>query len=116
MPNGDDSTLSTNTDNPDNIYFPTSSDKEPIIFSDNDATIEGTLYEIGRYYKRNGLFQMLFNHHAVSLSNGKLAVDSNNTVYYTSGKISDPHSFDDPCPPTAKRYAQSVLRDGRIDG
>ena len=109
MPNSDDSTLSTTDNYSDSIYFPTTSDKEHIIFLDNDATIEGTLYEIGRHYKRSGLFQMLFNHHAVSLSNGKLAVDSNNTVYYTSGKLSDPHSFDDPCPPTAKRFAGTLL-------
>ena len=104
----DDGTLSTTDNNSDNIYFPTTPDKEPITYTDNDATIEGTLYEIGRYYKRNGLFQMLFDHHAVSLGNGKLAVDSNNAVYYTSGKITDAHSFDDPCPPTPARFAKTL--------
>ena len=49
MPNSDDSTLSTTDNNSDNIYFPTTPDKEPITYTDNDATIEGTLYEIGRY-------------------------------------------------------------------
>ena len=51
---------------------------------------------------------MLFNHHAVPLSNGKLAVDSYNTAYFTSGKLMDAHSFDDPCPPTVKRFADIV--------
>ena len=59
MPSSDDSTLSTTDNNTDNILVPTTTDKEPIIFEDNDATIEGTLYEVGRYCKRNGLFQML---------------------------------------------------------
>ena len=108
MPSIDDSTLSTTDNNSDNIYIPTTPDKEPIIYTDNDATIEGKLYEVGRHFKRNGVFQMLFDHHAVSLSNGKLAVDSNNTVYYTSGKITDAHSFDDPCPPTPARFAKTL--------
>ena len=103
------STLSNNTNTDLNHLVPVTIDKEPIIFEDNDATIEGILYEVGRFYKRNGLFQMLFKHRAVPLSNGKLAVDSVNTVYFTSGKIIDPHDFDDPCPPTTKRFADAVL-------
>ena len=48
-------------------------DKEPIIFNGNDGIFngKGTLYECGRFYKRNGLFQPLFSHRAVALSNGK---------------------------------------------
>ena len=42
------------------------------------------------------------------MGNGKLAVDSNNAVYYTSGKITDAHSFDDPCPPTPARFAKTL--------
>ena len=72
------STLSNNTEH--NYLVPVTTDKEPIIFEDNDATIEGILYEVGRFYKRNGLFQMLFKHRAVPLSNGKLAIESVNSV------------------------------------
>ena len=100
------STLSNNTEH--NYLVPVTTDKEPIIFEDNDATIEGILFEVGRFYKRNGLFQTLFKHRAVPLSNGKLAIESINSVYFTSGKITDPHDFDDPCPPTAKRFADAV--------
>ena len=106
MSDDNSSTLSNNNDH--NYLVPVTTDQEPIIFEDNDATIEGILYEVGRFYKRNGLFQMLFKHRAVPLSNGKLAVDSVNSVYFTSGKITDPHDFNDPCPPTAKRFADTV--------
>ena len=70
----DDDTRNSHYDHNDNILIPTTSDKEPIIFRDNDATIEGILYEIDRYYTRNGIFQSLLKHRAVSLSNGKLAI------------------------------------------
>ena len=92
-------TLSHHTAHSD-IYVPTTTDGTPIRWiGDNDATIDGTLYEVGRFYKRSGLFQSYFRHHAVALSNGKLAIDSINSVYFISGKINDGHDFDDPCPP-----------------
>ena len=87
-----------------NILKPVYTDRSQIIWDGNDATIEGTLHEVGRFYKRRGLFQTFLKHHAVPLSNGKLAVDSANTVYYTTGKIVDSHDFDDPCPPTTERF------------
>ena len=43
----DDDTLSTADNNTDNYLIPTTSDKQRIIYIDNDATIEGILYEIG---------------------------------------------------------------------
>ena len=76
----DNITLSNTADL--NYLVPVTTDKEPIIFEDNDATIDGILYEVGRFYKRNGLFQTLFAHRAVALSNGKLAVESPNSVYF----------------------------------
>ena len=78
MPSDDTESLSTAIT--DNYLVPVTIDKEPIIFNGNDATIEGTLYECGRFYKRNDLFQPLFSHRAVALSNGKLAVESPNSV------------------------------------
>lgn len=86
-----------------NIFIPVHSDKTPIVWDGNNATIPGALFEVKRYLKKTGIFQPLLNHRAVALSNGRLAVDSPSATYFTSGKISDPHDFDDPCPPTAKR-------------
>ena len=87
------------------IGIPVTADKQPIIWDGNDAHIEGNLYEVGRYYKRVGLFQALFKHHAAPLSNGRLAVDSASSAYFVYGKINDPRDFEDPCPPTAQRLA-----------
>ena len=75
------STLSTNTSS---ILMPVTTDKTALIWDGNDATINGLLYECGQYYKRKGLFQQLIKHRTVSLSNGKLAVEDPNTVWFTS--------------------------------
>ena len=75
------STLSTNTSS---ILIPVTTDKTALIWDGNDATIKGLLYECGQYYKRKGLFQPLIKHRTVSLSNGKLALEDPNTVYFTT--------------------------------
>ena len=61
----------------------TTADGTPIVWSDdNDAHIEGLLFEVGKNYKRKGQFQTFFKHHAAILSNGKLAVDSADSVHF----------------------------------
>ena len=100
MPANDDIESSTLSNN---IYIPVSSAKTPLNWDNNDATILGLLYETGKYYKSKGLFQTLLKHRAVALSNGRLAVEDPNTVYFVSGAIIDERSFDDPCPPSAQR-------------
>ena len=92
-------------------FVPTYTDGTPINWDGNYAHIDGALYETGRYYKRTGLFQLFFKHRAVALSNGRIAVESFNAVWFTSGRVSDvlasgktTHDFDDPCPPTAQRF------------
>ena len=61
----------TNQPDTSDIMVPSTTDMEPIKWNGNDAAIDGTLYEVGLYYKRVGLFQALFEHRAVVLSNGK---------------------------------------------
>ena len=103
----DATTLST-ADNTD-PFIPKYTDGTPIQWDGNYAhiVIDGALYETGRYYKRTGLFQLFFKHRAVALSNGRIAVESFNAVWFTSGRVTDSlasgktsHDFDDPCPPT----------------
>ena len=85
--NVDPATLSTaNTTDP---LVPTYSDKTPIVWDGNNAHIAGALYEVGKFYKRTGLFQLLLKHRAVALRNGRIAVESYNTVWFTSGKVTD---------------------------
>jgi hypothetical protein len=106
----DDATSTTETSVQNNILVPTDTDKEPIIWTGNDAHIEGTLLDVGRYYERVGLFQPLFENRAVLLSNGKLAVETVQAVPFVNGTFSDPRSFDDPCPPTVERVAEHRTR------
>ena len=105
MPTSDDindhDTLSESS-----IYCPVSSDKSKLSWDGNDATILGLLHEVGRYYRRKGLFQPLLRDRAVALSNGRLAVEDPNTVYFVSGTIKETRGFDDPCPPTITRITE----------
>ena len=100
--------------------IPVDSDNNPIRFDDNNATMEGTLYEIGRYYEDVGLFQSLLKYGTVVLSNGKQAVDSVQAAYFASGTIDDPRGWDDPCPPTPARivayneYLESLGNDAIV--
>ena len=113
--NESSSTLSTITSS---ILMPVTTDKTALIWDGNDATIKGLLYECGQYYKRKGLFQPLIKHRTVSLSNGKLALEDPNTVYFTTSMANDPRDFANPCPPSirritthnAERYARALGR------
>jgi hypothetical protein len=99
----DDSTLS---DTIIDKLAPTTADGIPLVWSsDNEAHLEGLLFEVGKFYKRKGLFQAFFKNHAAVLSNGKLAVDAFESAYIMSEKIKDSYSFEKPCPPTAQRVA-----------
>ena len=84
-----DRTLSTNH----SILIPVSTDKVPLLWDGNDANILGLLYETGRYYTNKGIFQTLLRHRAVSLSNGKLAVEHPSAVYFVTGQLNDPHDI-----------------------
>ena len=95
-------TLSTIT----GTMIPVSTDKTPLVWDGNDANILGLLYEVDRYYKNKGLFQTLIRDRAVSLSNGKLAIEHPSAVWFLSGTINDPHDFEDACPPTVARLQQ----------
>ena len=98
-------TLSNNT-NTSSILIPVTADKSVLSWDGNDATINGLLYECGQYYKRKGLFQPLIKHRTVSLSNGKLAAEDPNTVYFFSSVANDPRDFNNPCPPTLDRIKE----------
>ena len=82
---------------------PVDTDKIPILWDGNDAHIEGTLYEVGKWCTRTGHFKLLFEHHAAPLSGGRIAVDSVNAVSFTQGLADDPRDFNDPSPPTPAR-------------
>ena len=56
----DRSTLSTS------ILIPVSSDKTPLSWDGNDATLLGLLHEVGRHYRNKGFFQTLLRDRAVA--------------------------------------------------
>ena len=86
MSSDDESTLSNTIIDK---LAPTTADGTPIVWSDdNDAHIEGLLFEVGKNYKRKGQFQTFFKHHAAILSNGKLAVDSADSVHFITARAS----------------------------
>lgn len=100
-----DHTKSTATNS--DILVPTDTDKQPIVWpSNNDAHLEGTLYEVGRYLKRTGIFGPFLEHHAV-LVGTKMAIDSPQAIPYILGwtGYTDPRSYDNPSPASVKRSA-----------
>ena len=104
-----DTTTTTTTD----TLVPTDADKEPITWLGNNAHIPGVLYEVKRWVTRTGHFKALIQHGAVQLSNGKLAIDSVNSFKFVIGKVSDPRTFDNPCPDTVTREREYNRRTQR---
>ena len=66
------------------ILVPLDTDKQPIIWDGNDATMDGLLYEIGLYVVRKQLFRDLLAHRGKTLSNGRMAVQDYSTVQFLS--------------------------------
>ena len=63
--------------NPDH---PVDASGVPIQWDDNDATLDGILYELDLFFERTGHHLALFEHRAVALSNGKLAISDNTSA------------------------------------
>jgi hypothetical protein len=108
----DDPDNSNNNTVNNNTIIPTYPDKTPILYYGNPATMDGCLHEAGEFFARNGTFSMFDEHHAVAMSNGKLAVDSVQALLFIMGTHSDPHSFADPCPPTQARLTKYAATPG----
>ena len=71
------------------------------------AYLAGALHEAQQFYERIGKFKSLFEYGTISLSNGKTAIDSSESIYFASGDVSDPAKFTflNPCPSGAERIA-----------
>ena len=99
-------------------YQPVDTDKLPFQWDGNRATITAMLSQTNKFFKRTGLFDTFFKHHAVPLYNGKLAVDSPTSVkYFTATTVyKDVRSFDDPAPPTPARLeATNAARKANVN-
>ena len=73
----------TTANTPDKAQ-PVDTDNNPLLWDGNPACISGLDNAVGKFYKRNGFFEPLFSHRAVSLSNGRLAVESLQTVPFVT--------------------------------
>ena len=105
-PTSETSTLST----PISSFIPSYTDGSVIIWDGNPAHLEGLLYEVGKFFRRSGYFQYLFEHRAAIVSGGKLAVDTANAVYFVTNQFDDGkgYGYDSPCPPTVTRFQDLV--------
>ena len=86
-------------------HVPVDIDGNRISFKGNPAYVAGALFEASQYYERTGFYESLIKDGAVSLSNGKFALDSVKCVSLVSGAVDDPlpYGFSNPCPPTTER-------------
>ena len=90
-------TLSTTTptEKTDKLV-PIDTDKEPIVWDNNRATIEGVLDEVHKFHLKTDQFVDLTQHRAVPLPSGKLAIDNMQAHPFVQGVLNDPRSFKDP--------------------
>lgn len=103
---------SSNTDKLD-WWVPVYPDGTRIFSKDNDAAIEGKLYDYGKWSVRTGHFQPYFSDRAVLLSNGRLAVEHVSSVTFVNGIANDPRDFNNPAPPILKRVVEYNTRIAR---
>ena len=95
MPSLDDDTTNTI-----DINVPTDTEGHPLNWDGNPAKILGLLDETSKHYTRNGLFAELISDRAVSLSNGKIALEHLHSKPYIMGDITDTitRTLTGPCP------------------
>ena len=72
---------------------PITSDKEPIKWDGNFATILANIFETSAYHQRRGLFQPFVLNNAALQSNGRLAVDSLESVLFVTNTIVDTTTY-----------------------
>ena len=99
---------SADTDKPTNATdCPIFKDRydDPISYDGNPACIPGVMHEIELHIKRTGQYQLLFEHRAVPLSNGGLAIDQADNISFIEKRYPNAptYDFDNPCPPTDAR-------------
>ena len=95
------SSLDDDTTNTIDINVPTdTAEGHPLNWDGNPAKILGLLDETSKHYTRNGLFAELISDRAVSLSNGKIALEHLHSKPYIMGDITDTitRTLTGPCP------------------
>ena len=84
-------------------------DKEPIRWSGNRAQLGNILEELEKHFANTGRYNSLIKQGCVSASNGKLIVDSADSIPFIQGEcpaaVTSNYTFRAPCPPTVRRVA-----------
>ena len=96
---------STENSSTNDILAPTDLDEDPLLWDGNNAKILGLLYGCDKNYLRKGQFQPFFQHRAVLLRNGKIAVPSKATIPFIMGELDDGRTFANLCPAIDERKA-----------
>ena len=65
----------------------TDSSGDPVTLDDNPAHVAGFLYEVSRYFQREGLHSALIRYGAVVLNNGTTAVSKLNQIPFVLQSI-----------------------------
>ena len=100
-----DDTLS-DTANSDSWKQPVNHDNSHIHWDENDASIDGALYQFGLWVERTGTYALLLEHGAVSFK-GKIYLDNEKAHIFIMEILGNKnpivHSITNPCPPTPER-------------
>ena len=95
-----------------NTDYPIPKDRynDPITYDSNPASLAGVMHDINKWIERT--FKLLFEQHAVPLSNGALAIDQPDSTQFIEQRLpnAEVHGFYNPCPPTIKRIAQYNIK------
>ena len=98
----------------DNTDYPVAKDRygDQITYDGNPACLPGIMHDVNKWIERTGHFKLLFEHYAVPLSNGALAIDQPDNIQFIEQRLpnAEVHDFFNPCPPTLKRFAQYNIK------
>ena len=95
MSHSDDENDSTNKSD---YLKPYTANGQEILYLDNDATLGGILFEVGKFWKRKNLFQTYLKHGVVPVGS-RIATDDLRSVAFIEDHFTDPHGFENPAGP-----------------
>ena len=81
---------------------------DAILLTENFAEIDGILYEVFRFWERNGAFLGLVKFRSVQLKGGKTAHESISALQFIEDPLLDPRSYEDRAAPTPERVEATV--------
>ena len=99
----------------DNTDYPVAKDRygDQITYDGNPACLPGIMHDVNKWIERTGHFKLLFEHYAVPLSNGALAIDQPDNIQFIDTLCA--HAIASAHPPrTHRRQARTHRRQARL--